>query len=53
MSPADFEACVSAKGKMVTKSLKGGKYVHGCKDSKGWHWGEVKQTSAKKFVEGK
>ena len=48
--PADFLACVKANGKMVTKSLPDNKYVHGCKDSKGWHWGEIKKKQRGAFL---
>jgi len=43
--PKDFLKCVKEGGKMVTKSLKGRKYVHGCKPKKGGDviWGEVKE----------
>ena len=48
--PNDFEMCVDSGGKVVTKKLKGGKYMHLCKDKDGkWHQGEVKtkETTAK------
>jgi len=44
--PANFEACIKTKGsKKFTKSLPGGKYVHGCKlpGSDKAIWGEVKE----------
>lgn len=33
--PADFLKCVDNGGKVVTKQLKGGKYIHICYDKKG------------------
>jgi len=42
--PRDFTRCVSEGGKVVTKKLSGGKYIHLCKDKSGkWHQGEVKK----------
>lgn len=42
--PADFLKCQKEGGKMITKSLKGGQYIHLCKDKNGkWHRGETKQ----------
>lgn len=47
MSPKEFEDCMKAGGKVRTKSLKGGKYIHICiKDGKS-HAGEVKQKGEK------
>ncbi len=41
--PRAFLACVKAGGKVVTKRMGGGKYIHLCKDKQGhWHPGEVK-----------
>ena len=41
--PAGFEKCVREKGKVVTKTLAGGKYVHLCKNKQGkWFKGYVK-----------
>jgi len=48
--PADFEACVKKGGRMVTKTLPDNKYVHGCRDKKGWHWGEVKEKKNTSFI---
>ena len=48
--PEDFDECVANKGKVITKKLKGGKYMHLCKSKDGkWHNGEVKtlKTSSK------
>jgi hypothetical protein len=42
--PKDFLDCVENNGKVITKTLKDGKYIRLCKDSKGWHKGEVKQS---------
>lgn len=50
--PADFEACVKKGGKVITKTLGKGKYMHLCKDSDGnWHKGETKtkKASGQKF----
>jgi hypothetical protein len=41
--PKDFEDCVKNGGRVVTKSLKGGKYMHVCYDKNGNSYsGEVK-----------
>jgi len=45
--PKDFLNCVKKGGKVITKSLGNGKYIHLCKDEKGWHKGEVKKKKAK------
>ncbi len=40
----EFLACVDNGGKVVTRKLKGDKYIHLCKDKSGkWHSGEVKK----------
>lgn len=44
--PKDFERCYKSGGKVVTKKLSGGRYIHLCKDSKGWHSGEVKKKKS-------
>lgn len=47
--PADFLACVRAKGSKVrTKVLAGGYYIHGCKrsGSNSWVWGERKKKKS-------
>jgi len=52
--PADFERCIATPGsRKVTKSLPGGKYVHGCKlpNSDKWVWGEVKQKKGERLKE--
>ena len=42
--PEDFLRCVKNKGKVRTKKLKGGKYIHLCKTKSGkWTAGEVKK----------
>ena len=41
--PADFTTCVKNGGKVITKDLGNGKYMHLCKDASGWHKGEIKQ----------
>ena len=49
--PADFDKCVSDGGKVVTKELKGNKYIHICYDKKGnSHSGEVKEKKKSKSV---
>lgn len=51
--PQAFDRCIDTKGsKKATKSIPGGKYVHGCKppNSEKWIWGEVKEVKAKAFV---
>lgn len=46
--PKDFERCVNSGGKVITKTLKGGKYVRLCVDKKGkWHTGEIKKRKDK------
>jgi len=41
--PEDFTTCIAKKNsKKITKTLPNGKYIHLCKDEKGWHQGEVK-----------
>ena len=46
--PAAFNNCVSSGGRVRTKSLKGGKYIHLCvKDGK-WQAGEVKKKKGAK-----
>lgn len=48
--PADFDRCVKAGGKVVTKTLSGGRYRYLCKDKAGkWHTGE---THTKKKAQG-
>ena len=44
--PEAFNRCVKNGGRMFTKSLPGGKYVHGCQ-IKGQKavWGELKQKT--------
>lgn len=53
--PAEFEACIRAKGSIkFTKKLSGGKYVHGCKRSKNGKavWGEVKTKQKPRMAAG-
>ncbi len=47
--PKDFTDCVNSGGKVVTKNLKGNKYIHICygKDGKSYT-GEVKTRKKKK-----
>jgi len=52
----DFTACQNNGGKIITKSLSGGRYMHLCKDKNGrWHQGEVKESKGKtaSFLEKK
>lgn len=42
--PKEFTDCQKNGGKIVTKSLPGNKYVHGCKGKDGkMVWGEIKE----------
>ena len=46
--PKEFERCVQEGGKVVTKSLGGGRYMRLCRDKGGrWHQGEVKEKKKK------
>lgn len=46
--PKAFEACREAGGKIVTKKLRGDRYMYLCKDKDGnWHPGHV-HTKEKK-----
>jgi len=52
MSPQKFDACIKTPGsKKFTKSLNGGKYVHGCRlpGSKDAIWGEVKEKAGERL----
>lgn len=45
--PEDFNKCKDEGGKIITKKLKGNKYMHLCKSKDGkWHDGEVKSLKA-------
>ncbi|KKU88269.1 MAG: hypothetical protein UY18_C0017G0003 [Microgenomates group bacterium GW2011_GWF2_47_9] len=47
--PADFDKCVADGGKVRTKPLSGGKYMHICYDKEGKsHAGEVKTKEMRK-----
>lgn len=47
--PADFEKCVSEKGRVRTKKLNTKQYMHICFDKKGKsHAGEVRTSGPKK-----
>lgn len=47
--PQDFKDCVKNGGKVRTKNLKGGKYIHICYDKNGkGHSGEVMVKKNKK-----
>ncbi len=51
--PADFNECVDKGGKVTTKVLSGGRYMHLCKDKNGkWHNSEVKTTGKGKVTKG-
>lgn len=46
--PKEFDRCVKAGGKVITKELKGDKYMHICYDKDGTsHPGEVKTKKKK------
>jgi hypothetical protein len=48
MSPADFEKCVADGGKVITKKVGSGKYLHICYDSSGKsHAGEIRELKKK------
>ncbi len=44
--PEDFDRCVRQGGKVITKTLKGGKYMHICYLGKKSFAGEVKMSQA-------
>ncbi len=47
--PRSFLKCVAEGGKVVTKSLKGGKYIRLCKTKSGkWTKGEVKKKKKRR-----
>ena len=49
--PQDFTKCADNGGKVRTKTLSGGRYMHICIDKSGkTHAGEVKHVKAKAFV---
>ena len=49
--PKDFDKCVKDGGKVRTKKLKGGKYIHICYDKNGKsHAGEVKENLKHKVL---
>lgn len=41
--PAEFDKAVRAGGKVITKTLKGGKYMHLVRHKGKWIAGEVKE----------
>lgn len=48
MSPTPFEKCVKSGGKVITKRLKHGRYMHICFDKKGKPYpGEIKRKKNK------
>ncbi len=55
--PEDFTKCQQEGGKMSTRQLSDGRYMHMCKDKMGkWHAGEVKEmqgSKLRKVIEGK
>lgn len=52
--PKDFTRCVDEGGKVITKTLPEGRYIHLCKDKSGkWHEGEVKKKKSNGFLKGK
>lgn len=44
--PASFNRCVARGGRVRTKSLKGGKYIHLCFSNGKSYAGEVKRRSS-------
>jgi len=49
MPPRDFIQCVKSGGKVVTKKLKNGKYIHLCKTKSGkWTSGEIKKKKKRR-----
>ena len=49
MSPTSFEKCVKSGGKVITKRLKYGRYMHICFDKKGKAYpGEIKKKKKDK-----
>ena len=52
--PADFDKCVAGGGRVRTKDLGNGKYMHICWDKEGKsHAGEVKTKKKYPFIGGK
>lgn len=50
--PKAFEDCIKNGGKVITKKIKGGKYINICYDKKGnSHPGEVKKKKSSAIVE--
>ena len=48
--PKDFDACVKAGGRVRTKQLSDGRYIHICWDKAGKsHAGEVKEKKGEKL----
>ena len=46
--PANFTKCVREGGRVFTKSLPKGRYVHGCEKNGKTYWGEVKKAKKDK-----
>ena len=50
MSPQDFEKCVAEGGRVRTKQLSDGRYIHLCWDKAGKsHAGEVREKAGAKL----
>jgi hypothetical protein len=50
--PKDFDACVSGGGRVRTKTLSGGRYMHICFLGDKSYAGEVKKAKASKIKDG-
>jgi len=48
MSPKNFESCVARNGRVGTKKLKGGKYIHICFVDGSSHTSEVHEKKRKR-----
>lgn len=44
--PKKFDNCIKKGGKVFTKTLSGGKYIHGCELNGQTAWGYVKQKNS-------
>jgi len=53
--PAAFDSCVKRGGRVVTKELPEGHYIHGCTPDGGktWHWGHRKKKISERIKRGK
>ena len=45
--PKDFDRCVKRGGRVRTKKVSGGRYMHICWDDEGSHAGHVKKKKGK------